>query len=150
MRWRLKSHVLIVCSTVCSSADQRKHQCSASLALVRGIHVAVTGGFPSQRASNTECVSIWCHHVLCWLMPTGNKSSELILRPFTDEYICHQCFSHAPIHSQHWVANINVLNHCFMNDLLAILYLYESLTLLSWSMASINLPNIHNEVCKWR
>ena len=30
--------VPIVCSTVCSGADQRKHQCSASLAFVKGIH----------------------------------------------------------------------------------------------------------------
>ena len=30
--------VLIVYSTVCSGADQRKHQSSASLAFVRGIH----------------------------------------------------------------------------------------------------------------
>ena len=30
--------ILIVCSTVCSGADQRKHQSSASLAFVGGIH----------------------------------------------------------------------------------------------------------------
>ena len=30
--------VLVVCSTICSSADQRKQQSSASLAFVRGIH----------------------------------------------------------------------------------------------------------------
>ena len=30
--------VSMVCSTVCSSAEQRKHQSSASLAFVRGIH----------------------------------------------------------------------------------------------------------------
>ena len=30
--------VSMVCSTVCSGADQRKHQSSASLAFVRGIH----------------------------------------------------------------------------------------------------------------
>ena len=30
--------VSIVCSTVCSGADQRKHQSSATLAFVRGIH----------------------------------------------------------------------------------------------------------------
>ena len=51
--WRLFSHywdvimsamasqitsVSIVCSTVCSDGDQRKHQSSASLAFVRGIH----------------------------------------------------------------------------------------------------------------
>ena len=48
--------VSVVCSNVCSGADQRKHQCSASLAFV-------TGGFRSQRASNAEKVSIsWRHH----------------------------------------------------------------------------------------
>ena len=47
--------VSIVCLTVCSSAHQRKHQSSVSLAFVRG--------FPSQRASNAENVSIcWRHH----------------------------------------------------------------------------------------
>ena len=43
----------IVYSSVYSGADQRKHQSSASLAFVRGIH-PVTGEFPAQRASNTE------------------------------------------------------------------------------------------------
>ena len=32
------TRVWMVCSTVCSDADQRKHQCSASLAFVRGLH----------------------------------------------------------------------------------------------------------------
>ena len=41
--------VPIVCLTVCSGVE-RKHQSYASLAFVRG----TTGGFPSQRASNTE------------------------------------------------------------------------------------------------
>ena len=45
----------IVCLTVYSGADQRKHQSSASLAFV-------TGEFPTQRASNAETVSIWWHH----------------------------------------------------------------------------------------
>ena len=40
--------VLIVFSTVCSGADQRKHQSSAPLAFVRGIHRR------TQRASNAE------------------------------------------------------------------------------------------------
>ena len=55
--------VLIVCSTDCSCADQRKHQRSASLSFMR-----VTGGFPSQRASNAENVSFWWRHhvVFCW------------------------------------------------------------------------------------
>ena len=45
-----------VCSTVCSGESQRKHQSSATLAFVGGIH-RWTGGFPSQRASNAENVS---------------------------------------------------------------------------------------------
>ena len=45
----------IVYSTVYSGADQRKHQSSASLVFVRGIHWW-------QRASNAENVSIWWRH----------------------------------------------------------------------------------------
>ena len=38
-RWRLKSPVVsVVCTTVCSGADQRKHQSSASLVFVRWSH----------------------------------------------------------------------------------------------------------------
>ena len=36
-----------------SGADQRKHQSSMSLAFVRG-NPLMTGGFPSQKASNAE------------------------------------------------------------------------------------------------
>ena len=46
--------VSIVYLTVCSGRDQRKDQSSASLAFVKGIH-----RWPSQKASNTENVSIW-------------------------------------------------------------------------------------------
>ena len=42
--------VSIVYSTVCTGADQRKHQSSVSLAFVGGI----VGEFPAQRASNPE------------------------------------------------------------------------------------------------
>ena len=45
---------------VYSDAEQRKHQSSASLAFVRGIHR--TGEFPAQMASNAENVSIWWRH----------------------------------------------------------------------------------------
>ena len=47
----------IVHSTVYSGADQRKHQSSASLAFVRGIH-----RWPAQMASNAETFSIWWRH----------------------------------------------------------------------------------------
>ena len=50
-------NVTITVISVCTGADQRKHQSSASLAFVR--ESTVTGGFPSQRDSNAENVSIW-------------------------------------------------------------------------------------------
>ena len=49
--------VSIVCSAVCSGADQRKYQSSALLAFVRGIHWWPVDS--SQRASKVENVSIW-------------------------------------------------------------------------------------------
>ena len=64
------------CSGFCSGADQRKHQSSASQAFVKGIHRwPVTGGFPSQRASNAENASIWWrHHEHTRLSPRHNTS----------------------------------------------------------------------------
>ena len=49
--------ISVVCSTVCSGADQTKYQSSASLAFVGG-----TGEFPAQRVSNMQNVSIWWRH----------------------------------------------------------------------------------------
>ena len=51
----------IVYSTVYSGADQRKHQSSASLAFVWGIHRG-PDEFPPQMASDGENVSIWWRH----------------------------------------------------------------------------------------
>ena len=60
--------VSIVCSTICSGADQRKHQCSALLADVRG---PVTGGphkgpvkrkiFPFYDVGKMRCNCSQCH-----------------------------------------------------------------------------------------
>ena len=60
MASQITSH-MIVCTTVNSGADQRKHQSSASLALSAG-NSAVTGEFLAQRASNAENDSIWWRH----------------------------------------------------------------------------------------
>ena len=49
--------ITIVYSIVYSDVDQRKHQSSASLAIVRGIHWE-----PAQMASYAENVSIWWRH----------------------------------------------------------------------------------------
>ena len=54
--------VSIVCSTVCSGADQRKQQSSASLAFVRGIYRWPLRGFLSQMANNAESLSSWRRH----------------------------------------------------------------------------------------
>ena len=55
--------VSIICSKVCSSADQKKHQSSRPLA--SEWNSQLTGEFPAQRASNAENVSIWWrHHVM--------------------------------------------------------------------------------------
>ena len=53
-RWRLKSPASQLFTTVYSGADQRKHQSSASLAFVRGIHRWPV--IPAQRANNAENV----------------------------------------------------------------------------------------------
>ena len=55
------SSLTIVYSTIYSGADQRKHQSSASLAFVWGIHRGPVNS-PPQRASNAENVSIWWRH----------------------------------------------------------------------------------------
>ena len=51
----------IVYSIVYSDADQIKHQSSASLVFVRGIHRWPVNS-PAQKASNAENVSIWWRH----------------------------------------------------------------------------------------
>ena len=54
----------IVYSTVYSGADQRKHQCPASLAFVRGIHNWPVNS-PQKRPVTRKSVSIWWrHHVI--------------------------------------------------------------------------------------
>ena len=55
------TNVAIVYSTVCSGADKRRYQSSASLAFVKW-NAPVTGEVPAQRASNSESVFIWWRH----------------------------------------------------------------------------------------
>ena len=72
--------VSIVCSNVCSGADQRKHPSSSSLVFVRG-KPPVTGGFPSQRVSYAENVSIcWRHHVLLLMVWHHYHDYDLLFR----------------------------------------------------------------------
>ena len=51
---------LAVCSTVCTGSQHRKPQ---SLPLLTLVIREIIGGFPSQKASNGECISwSWHHH----------------------------------------------------------------------------------------
>ena len=52
--------VSVVGSSVCSDADQRKHQSSASLAFLRGIHRSPVNS--PHKGTVTENVSIWWRH----------------------------------------------------------------------------------------
>ena len=54
--------ITIVYSTICSGADQRKHQSSTSLAFVRRIHWQQLNSPHAQRASNAENIFIWWRH----------------------------------------------------------------------------------------
>ena len=97
LRWRhnendgVPNHQrLDIYSTVCSNADQRKHQNSASLAFVREIHRWPKG----QRASNAENVSIWWRHhvVLCCITLPGMYASTHLQRSAAT--FARQCCSH--------------------------------------------------------
>ena len=75
--------VSIICSIVCSGADQRNYQSS--------------GGFPSQRDSNTENVSIrWRHHGIDLLHKSHKSTSSTSHNaPFCNRnvHICaHFCY----------------------------------------------------------
>ena len=75
----------IVYSVIYSDADQRKHQSSASLAFVRGIHrdrsFTGTGEFTAQMDSYAENVSIWWryHVFLYFLLILLNPSNDFEL-----------------------------------------------------------------------
>ena len=62
--------LMIVYSTVYSGTDQRKHQSSASLAFVRGIHRRPDNS-PHKRASNAKNVSIWWRHHVHYALVAG-------------------------------------------------------------------------------
>ena len=72
----MSSHITdvsLVCLTVCSGADQRKHQSSTSLAFVRGIH---------RWPVDAEIVWLWWrHHELLssdWSQILRNASNEIL------------------------------------------------------------------------
>ena len=78
-RWRYNSLASRLCSTVCSGADQRKRQSSASLTIVR--RTSAYPPAPPQRSSNAENVTIWLSyhantqiHRLSLIIPASSLS----------------------------------------------------------------------------
>ena len=62
VRWRLKSPASrLFTQPFIQGTNKRKHQSSASLAFVRGIH-RWPANSPHKRSSNAESVSIWWRH----------------------------------------------------------------------------------------
>ena len=76
------TNLTIVCSTVYSAADQRKHQSSASLAFVWGIHRWPVNS-PHKGLVTCKNVSISCCHQATWLhdySPGGKTTKRKISR----------------------------------------------------------------------
>ena len=68
--------VSIIYSTISSGSDQRKHQSSASLAFVRGIHRRPVNS--PHKGNNAENDSIWWrHHVCVSKLPISGSDNEL-------------------------------------------------------------------------
>ena len=98
--------VFIVCSTVSSGADQRKHQSSASLAFVWESHwwpensPHNTSEFPAQKASNAENASIWWRHYAGRSVRVRTDVPQSISSPvplFTSPYVSQSRCSPVPI-----------------------------------------------------
>ena len=82
--------VLIVCSTVCTGANQRQHQNSAVLALCDG-NPSVTGGFPSQRANNADDV-IMIPGVQCMEGKVVDYCYINTILPYEEKRICSHVY----------------------------------------------------------
>ena len=80
------SGVSIVYSTVWSRADQRKHQSSASLAFVRGIHRWPVNS-PHKRSVTWKMFLAWRHQAIIWnsVDLSSVRSSDIHLREFSKE-----------------------------------------------------------------
>ena len=102
------TRLTIVCSTVYSGADQRKHQSSASLTFVPGVHQWPVNS-PHKGPVTHENVSIlWRHHVFIQVSTTektnGNWQMLTKLRVLRNEFICRGFFNtnRHPQHRRFW------------------------------------------------
>ena len=102
-------------SLTISSGANKQNQRSVSLAFVRE-NPSVTDGFPPQRASNAEKVSIWWHHY---------DISHDICTHFVVRCIIYDVTHNTPFSIAHGISCL-MLNHLNMtNQLVLIYYKYE-------------------------
>ena len=128
-RYRLKSPAsLLFTQLFIKGAHQRKHQSSASLAFVRGIHRS-----PAQRAINAENVSIWWRHHAC----PHRSSNKVLISP---------CYS--AITSSLYISNYSSYN--LLKGSTAINIVINSITLLQWQRQKSSLGHHYMLICLFR
>ena len=115
--------VSIVCPTVCSGADQIKHQGTAPLAFVKGMHRWAVDS-PHKGSSNAENVSLWwryhvyeiisanCPGFICnlsisgrnyswftqrgdWSSGKGKSMTPILVKDVKEIWICYKNFKSA-------------------------------------------------------
>ena len=94
--------ISIVYSTVCSGADQRKRQSSASLAFVRGTHRNIYANFI---CVNKNCVTDVFHYM------------RIIADSFCNEIIISNLVSMGNRSQRPNIYKINLQNYCYINQM---------------------------------
>ena len=117
--------VSIVCSSVCSGADQRKHQSSSSLAFVRGIHrwpvdSAQTGLVTRKMFSFGNVI------MLQYFLALNNHS--FIHTPVQIWHLCLQMFKQLTVLGHHELETPSLLVHFRYSNFTSALRRLKSLT----------------------
>ena len=109
---------MFVYSTLCSGADQRKHQCSASLSFVRGIH-RLSVNFPHKGPVTRKMFPFDDAIMLIWLkLPVCNKCNvaKLAVSPLwsKDTIGCHKFSEHCFLSVRAYGYIIKFLHHEYL------------------------------------
>ena len=96
--------VSLVCTTVCSGTDQRKHQSSASLAFVSGIHWWPVDS-PHKGPVTRIFFSVWWRH---HDMQQNNQVKAIWHAPY------HTCFRH---HTTEWQFSLVCISGMWQSDI---------------------------------
>ena len=102
------TNLTIVYSTVYSGADQRKHQSSASLAFVRGIHRSPVDS-PHKGLVTRKCFISWRHHDYALIIVLS--IDEVLYRRWLYRYSFDTCFLWARIRQRVSCYCVDKYNH---------------------------------------